>query len=31
MQKLHITSVAELMRVLQAAEEPPMSTTGTKV
>jgi two-component system, LuxR family, response regulator FixJ len=31
MQKLHITSVAELMRVLQAAEEPPMVQTGTKV
>lgn len=31
MQKLHITSVAELMRVLQAAEEPPMVRPGTKV
>jgi FixJ family two-component response regulator len=31
MQKLRITSVAELMRVLQAAEEPPVTRPGTKV
>jgi FixJ family two-component response regulator len=31
MQKLHITSVAELMRVLQNAEVPPLVRPGTKV
>jgi len=31
MQKLHITSVAELMRVLQKAEVPPTVRPGTKV
>jgi len=31
MQKLHITSVAELMRVLQKAEVPPLVRPGTKV
>jgi two-component system, LuxR family, response regulator FixJ len=31
MQKLHISSVAELMQLLQAAEEPPMVRPGTKV
>jgi FixJ family two-component response regulator len=31
MQKLHITSVAELMRVLQKAEVPPVAKHGTKV
>ena len=31
MQKLHITSVAELMRVLQKAEVPPVARPGTKV
>jgi FixJ family two-component response regulator len=31
MQKLHITSVAELMRVLQKAEVPPVVRPGTKV
>ena len=31
MQKLHITSVAELMRVLQKAEVPPLARPGTKV
>jgi FixJ family two-component response regulator len=31
MQKLGITSVAELMRVLQKAEVPPVARPGTKV
>ena len=31
MQKLHITSVAELMRVLQKAQVPPLVRPGTKV
>jgi FixJ family two-component response regulator len=31
MQKLHISSVAELMQLLQAAEEPPVVRPGTKV
>jgi FixJ family two-component response regulator len=31
MQKLHITSVAELMRILQKAEVPPVVRPGTKV
>ena len=31
MQKLHITSVADLMRVLQKAEVPPLVRPGTKV
>jgi len=31
MQKLGITSVAELMRVLQKAEVPPTVRPGTKV
>jgi FixJ family two-component response regulator len=31
MQKLHITSVAELMRVLQEADVPPVARPGTKV
>jgi FixJ family two-component response regulator len=31
MQKLHIASVAELMRVLQKAEVPPVAKPGTKV
>jgi len=31
MQKLHITSVAELMRVLQKAEVAPIVRPGTKV